>query len=203
MKIVNLYPGSWGSNCYLLLSGSHAAVVDPSADPSRILAAASSAGATLELILLTHGHFDHIVSLDSLRDVTGAPALIHAADRELPSDARKNAFYTFFHMEKAYRLPEQTLADGEEIPLGNETIRLIHTPGHTKGSSCFLCNQEFLLTGDTLFDGNIGRTDLYGGNPQQLLESLWKLQSLPPHITIYPGHGNPALLGDTLDRVLS
>ena len=203
MEIRNLYPGSWGSNCYLLINGTHAAVVDPSARPSAILAAAEQAGATLDYILLTHGHFDHTVSLDVLRDIAKIPALIHDADLELPADARKNAFYTFFRMEKAYRPPERGLSDGEEILLGDLPIRVIHTPGHTRGSSCFLCNGEFLLTGDTLFDGNVGRTDLYGGDTQQLLKSLCKLRALSPTLLIYPGHGGPATLGDALDTVLS
>ena len=93
MRIISLCAGSWGSNCYLLISGTHAAVVDPSIKPERILNRLADEGATLDFILLTHGHFDHIVSLDTLRQIADVPAMIHENDAELPSDARKNGFY--------------------------------------------------------------------------------------------------------------
>ncbi len=202
MKLINLCPGSWGSNCYLLISGGHAAVVDPSAEPRQILSALERESATLDYILLTHGHFDHIVSLDRLRDQTNAPALIHEEDLELPADPIKNAFFSFFCMEQSYRTPERSLTDGEELMLGEESIRVLHTPGHTRGSCCFLCGGELLLTGDTLFDGAVGRTDLYGGNGEALLASLLALRGLAPSLPIYPGHGGSALLGEALDSVL-
>jgi len=202
LELENLYPGSWGSNCYILKSGSHAAVVDPSPQAEVILRHLEKEGLTLDMILLTHGHFDHIVSLDTLRDATHAPAYIHEDDAEMPSDSRKNAFYHFFRMERTYRTPEHTFRDGEVLKLGEETIRVIHTPGHSKGSCCFLCGEDKLLTGDTLFDGNYGRYDLYGGNPQTLFETLRGMRNLPQHLTIYPGHGDYAVLGEALDTVL-
>lgn len=202
MQIISLCAGSWGSNCYLLISGTHAAVVDPSVKPESILNRLADEGAMLKYILLTHGHFDHIVSLDSLRQITGVPAMIHENDAELPSDALKNGFYHFFRMEQTYRPPEQTLCDGETFRLGNEEIRVIHTPGHTAGSVCYLCNNEFLITGDTLFDEGRGRTDLYSGNETQLLLTLQSMRNLPQSIPIYPGHGAPATLGIALDHVI-
>lgn len=201
MQIKNLYPGSWGSNCFLLISGTHAAIVDPSANAERILEAVKAEGAQLESILLTHGHFDHTVSMDTLREKTGIPAMIHEKDAELPSDSRKNGFYTFFQMERAHRSPDRTFADGDVLMLGDEEIRVIHTPGHTEGSVCFLCNREFLLTGDTLFDGDVGRTDLYGGDDRKLYASLQRLRTLDKGLTIYPGHGASATLGRALDLV--
>lgn len=202
MRIRNLYPGSWGSNCYLLTNGTHAAVVDPSAPADSILRAVQEEHAQLELILLTHGHFDHTVTLDALRDRLGIPALIHEADMELPADARKNAFFTFFGMDRHYRTPERPLQDGELIQLGEESIRVIHTPGHTAGCVCYLCGEAFLLTGDTLFAQGRGRTDLYSGNEEALLHSLKSLRSLPRQLPIYPGHGEAALLGEALDAVI-
>jgi glyoxylase-like metal-dependent hydrolase (beta-lactamase superfamily II) len=202
MRIINLYPGSWGSNCYLLISGTHAAVVDPSPKPEQILNLLQQEGAALEYILLTHGHFDHIVSLDALRQITGVPALIHEQDAELPSDAVKNGFRIFFHMDKTYQVPDQTLHADQVLKLGDEKIRVIHTPGHTAGSVCYLCNGEFLLTGDTLFDAGRGRTDLYGGNEAQLMQTLEAMRSLPQSLPIYPGHGSPATLGIALDNVI-
>ena len=202
MRIINLYPGSWGSNCYLLINGSHAAVVDPSPKAEQILNLLQQEGARLEYILLTHGHFDHIVSLDALRQITNVPAMIHELDAELPSDALKNGFRVFFHMDQTYRTPERSLKSDEILMLGDQQIHVIHTPGHTAGSVCYLCNNEFLLTGDTLFDGGRGRTDLYGGNEAQLLFTLEHMRSLPQFLTIYPGHGTPSTLGQALDMAI-
>ncbi len=202
MRIINLYPGSWGSNCYLLINGTHAAVVDPSAKSEQILNRVQQEGAVLDYILLTHGHFDHIVSLDSLRRIAGVPAMIHERDAELPADGLKNGFRVFFRMEQTYRTPERSLRADEVIMLGDEEIRVIHTPGHTAGSVCYLCNGEFLITGDTLFDAGRGRTDLYGGNEAQLMQTLESMRDLPQNLPIYPGHGSPATLGIALDNVI-
>ena len=199
MEIQNLYPGSWGSNCYLLTAGSHAALVDPSADASTLMDAVAARGCTLDMILLTHGHFDHIVSVDTLRQRTGTPLLIHKDDAPMLTDAKKNAFYTFFRMERTYRDADRFLHDGEELNLGNEIIRVIHTPGHSPGSVCFLCNGEYLLTGDTLFDEGFGRYDLWGGSATILKDSLSRLRTLDQSLPIYPGHGAPATLGNALD----
>ncbi len=203
MRIITLYPGSWGSNCYVLLSGTHAAVVDPSPRAEQILNILEQNGASLDYILLTHGHFDHIVSLDTLRDMTKVPALIHENDAELPTDSKKNAFYSFFRMNQSYREPDRTLKTDEILTLGEETIRVIHTPGHTAGSVCYLCNNDFLLTGDTLFDVGRGRTDLYGGNEALLLETLRNLRDFPQSLPIYPGHGTQSTLGVALDQALT
>jgi len=202
MEIINLYPGSFGSNCYVLLSDGRAAVVDPSANAQTILEEIEARGAVLDLILLTHGHFDHILSLDELREASGAPAYIHESDADMPGDPHKNAFYHFFGQMRTFGPPEYTLRDGETLMLGKTVIRTVHTPGHTKGSVCYLCGEELLLTGDTLFDGSFGRFDLYGGNAETLFASLASLRSLPSRLTIYPGHGNDTLLGDALDRLI-
>ena len=202
MKIENLYPGMWGSNCYLLTSGSHAAVVDPSADAKTIYNRLAQGGLTLDYILLTHGHFDHIISIDSLRDLTGASVWIHETEWKFPEDSHKNAFYTVFRMERTYRRPERTFCDREILMLGDEPIRVLHTPGHTAGSSCFLCNNEFLLTGDTLFADAYGRYDLYSGDEATLFQSLRDLKALEGTLPIYPGHGQSAILQEALRSVL-
>lgn len=199
MNIQNLYPGSWGSNCYLLSSGAFAAIVDPSADAATLTEALRGQGLTLQFILLTHGHFDHIVSIDTLRQKTGAPVLIHRDDLDMPEDSHKNAFYDFFFMDRAYGRPDRAHEDGDVLTLGNETIKVLHTPGHTRGSVCYLCNDEFLITGDTLFASGYGRFDLYGGDVNALIRSLGSLRDLPLYLPIYPGHGASV----TLERALA
>ena len=200
MNIYNLFPGSFGSNCYLLISGNQAAVVDPSADADVILQKIAEKGATLQYILLTHGHFDHICSLDTLREKTGVPAYIHKGDADMPSDSLKNAFSVFFGQSRSYRAPEKLLADGDVLTLGDEDIRVLHTPGHTEGSVCYLCSDELLLTGDTLFDRGFGRYDLYGGDPYKLRNSLARLALLDGSLTVYAGHGCPTDLEDAVQN---
>ncbi len=201
MKIRNFYPGSWGSNCYLLQSGGFAAIVDPSADAATLKKALDEEKLHLSYILLTHGHFDHIVSVDTLRHTTGAPVLIHASERDFLADSHKNAFYDFFYMERSYGDPDGTLTGGQVLTLGEEEIRVIHTPGHTAGSVCFLCNDELLITGDTLFNGGYGRTDLYSGSQAQLTSSLRSLAQLPGYLPIYPGHGSSTTLAEALSGI--
>lgn len=202
MEIRNLYPGAMASNCYLLTVGKAAAVVDPSAPVADILSALGETNAKLSVILLTHGHFDHLFSLAELRKATGAPVLIHEKDAELPDDPEKNMFQRLFGMPRKFGAPDRSLQSGEEITLGGELIRVIHTPGHTAGSVCYLCNDEFLLTGDTLFADSYGRTDLYSGDEEALFDSLHRLRALPQNLRIYPGHGESALLGQALDCVI-
>lgn len=199
MEIENLYPGSWGANCYLLMTDGHAAVVDPSPSVIKLMEVIRARGVTLEKILLTHGHFDHITAIDTLRDATDAEVWIHEDDAELLTDAHKNAFYKFFQTERVWRPAEHTVKDGDVLTLGNETIKVIHTPGHTMGSVCFLLEDGRLLTGDTLFARGYGRYDLYGGNVSMLFESLAKMRELPQDLRILPGHGAEATLAAALD----
>jgi glyoxylase-like metal-dependent hydrolase (beta-lactamase superfamily II) len=200
MEIYNLFPGSFGSNCYMLVSGNQAAVIDPSADADVILQKTLQKGATLQYIILTHGHFDNICSLDTLRDKTGVPAYIHKDDADMPSDSHKNAFSIFFGQSRTYRAPEKTLVEGDVLKLGKEEIRVLHTPGHTEGSVCYLCGEDILITGDTLFDRGFGRYDLYSGDPFKLRRSLARISTLDHSLTIYAGHGCPTDLGDAVEN---
>ncbi len=196
MRIVNLFPGSYGSNCYLLESDGHALVVDPSAAASAILRRAEADGCVLDGVLLTHGHFDHIMSVDTLRDaVPGLPVCIHANDAPMLTDGDKNGFAFFFHKERVWRGADRLLSHGETLSVGTATLRVVHTPGHSPGSVCFLSEEDgLLLTGDTLFADGIGRWDLWGGNPDTLRASIASLHALDGSLTIYPGHGEDAKL---------
>ncbi len=200
MQIRNYYPGSWGSNCYLLTSDNLAAVIDPSADTRTLKKVLDEENLQLQYILLTHGHFDHIASMDGLRAATGAPVMIHASEADFLSDSRKNAFYSFFCMDHAYGSADKTFVGGDILPFGKEEIRVLHTPGHTRGSVCFFCG-DFLVTGDTIFAKGYGRTDLYSGNSQDLRQSFRSLFALPGYLPIYPGHGEPSTLSAALSYI--
>ena len=201
MDIYTLTPISFGSNCYLLVTGKSAAVIDPSVDADAIISLAEEKGAVIEKIILTHGHFDHIFSLDTLRDKTQAPAAIHKDDAEMLSDGVKNAHSIFFSYDRKWQDADILLEDGDKITIGNETIEVISTPGHSKGSICLLCGDK-LLCGDTLFANGYGRYDLHGGDFNQLINSLSALRDLDGKLTIYPGHGDSATLSHALDNVL-
>ena len=201
MDILHLVPDSFGSNCYLLTDHGHAVVVDPSADSNVILEQVKKVGCVLDAILLTHGHFDHILSLDRLRDQSGAAAYIHRADAPMLADGDKNAFRTFFGMDRTYRPAEETLTDGQILTIGQANLRVVHTPGHSPGSCCFLNGREgWMITGDTLFADSYGRCDLWGGSAAQMRESLKKLRDFDGKLTIYPGHGRSAKLSAALDN---
>ena len=198
MKIVCITPQSFASNCYLAISGGEALVIDPSASVKAIERALREHGVQCKGILLTHGHFDHMLSLDELRRaLPDVPVYIHKGDADFLTDGEKNAFSFFFREERVWQRVTHELCDGDVIALSEERLRVIHTPGHTPGSICLLCGDD-LVTGDTLFDGGYGRCDLWGGSYPMLVESLCKLQSLPAHLMIHPGHGGTSRLGAAL-----
>lgn len=201
MEIYTLYPEAFGSNCYLLVSGQSAAVIDPSADAKDIVGLADEKNAVIKYIILTHGHFDHISSLDELRDKTMAPAYIHEADDEMLTDGMKNAHALFFGRDKKWRPADKLLKNGDLLELGDETLKIISTPGHSKGSICILCGDK-LITGDTIFASGYGRYDLHGGDVNELSASLSSLKDLDHKLTIYPGHGGTARLGDAIENLL-
>lgn len=192
MDIIKLQGLSYASNTYVIISGTDAAVVDPSADIKEITAALN--GAKLRYILLTHGHFDHILKLDSLRCVTKAEVCIHANDAEKLTDPELNAS-EFFGLDFSSLGADRVLSDGETILLGRESIEVIHTPGHTPGSICFDCVDE-IVCGDTLFKSGYGRYDLPGGDPRTLFNSLKSLADRRDNPMIHPGHGDSCRLSD-------
>lgn len=205
MQIHNLYPGSWLSNCYLLTAfgadgKKHAALIDPSAPTEEILNLLECEGATLDMIVMTHGHFDHIMTLDEIRKATGAPVYIHEGDAEMLTDSKKNAYYFFFRDEMRQSEADRTLKDGDILTLGNEALKVIHLPGHSKGSIALLGN-DFIITGDTIFAEGFGRYDLHGGDALTLRKSLNSLKELDPTLTIYAGHGESAKLGSALRAI--
>ena len=205
MKIENVFAGGWYSNCYILCANGddgklHCALIDPSCPANKILERISALGATLDLIILTHGHFDHIYNLDALKAKTGAPACVHKNDAEMLSDGRKNAYSLFFGKNFATYSADRLLEDGDELVIGQESLKVISTPGHSKGSICLLGN-GFMITGDTLFAEGYGRCDLYGGDAMALLSSLRSLKNYDPALIIYPGHGESETLGCALENI--
>lgn len=194
---VSLIPApGFASDCWLLAdpASREAAVIDPSAPCEEIETALRQKCLTLRWILLTHGHFDHLLSLDALRSRSEAPAVIHTADAPLLADPIGNVSALFLHDNHMYRPAERTVQEGDALPLGAGTIRVLHTPGHTPGSVCYEAD-GVLFTGDTLFDCGMGRTDLPGGDDWAMRQSLARLAALPDHVRIFPGHGAASDMG--------
>lgn len=203
MQIIQICPKSFASNTYLLISGSSAFVIDPSVSVDAIIDSVKKFNASLEGILLTHGHFDHIFSIDTLRERLNIPVYIHSADAPMLTDGKINGSYTLFQREFFHKPADLFLEDGQKILLGNEQIEVLHTPGHSKGSCCFIIPTDehgiAVITGDTLFSDSVGRCDLYGGSHKELAASIKKLYQFDESALIYPGHNNITTLGNALD----
>ena len=193
MEIRNLYPGGFASNCYLLAEGEDAVLIDCSAPAADVRAALDDVHATLRAVLCTHGHFDHVLTADAVREALGVPLYLHREDAEMLTDGDKNSFATFFGFPKTWRPAERLFDEGDTLTFGKLSFKVLHTPGHSKGSSSLLC-EGMLFTGDTLFANGFGRTDLYGGDDKALCSSLQRLYTLPEGLTVYPGHGDATLL---------
>ena len=187
----------YASNCYVLVSEGEALLVDPSAPARAVQNALQTHKADLKAILLTHGHFDHMLCLQEARTAFRAPVLIHEADQSFVNDGMKNAYTLFFGREGAYGFVDETFSEGTVFRIGKEEIRTIHTPGHTAGSCCFQSGKD-LISGDTLFAMGYGRTDLYSGNDEEMAASLRRLATLDRETRLFPGHGPAATLGEAL-----
>ena len=205
MKIFTICPKSFASNTYLIVSGGSAMVIDPSVSIDAIEKLLSEQNATLVGALLTHGHFDHIVSIDTLRARYDVPVYVHSSDAPMLTDGRLNGFYIFFERDCVHSPADILFEDGEMISIGDEALTVLHTPGHSQGSSCFIFKDEqgipAIITGDTLFSNSVGRCDLYGGNAFELRRSIEKLSRFNRDTVIYPGHGESSTLGCALDSV--
>ena len=200
MQIHNLCPGGYAANCYLVTEGDSALLIDCTATAEVVTEALWRSGACLRAILLTHGHFDHILTLEAVKAATGAPVYLMSGDKDLPGDGRKNAYAIFFGTEHAYPAPDRLLEGGETLNFGELTVKALSTPGHTRGSAVYLVG-DVAFTGDTLFAEGFGRFDLYGGDAAALAQSLSDLATLPRDTVIHPGHGGKAMLGAALDSI--
>lgn len=188
MEVYTLPLGPFGTNCYVAVGkDGKAAVIDPGLYAPELQALLRDKTSEVELILLTHGHADHISGAAALREKTCAPILIHRLDDEYtdgPLCMADECGYPFAPF-RADRL----LEEGDTVTFADETMTVLHTPGHTPGSVCFLHAEErVLFSGDTLFCLTAGRTDFPRGSRDDLMQSLRRLRDLDGDYTVYPGH---------------
>lgn len=179
-----------GVCCYIVgcTKTGKCAVIDPGGDEEQILAEVKRAKLTIEYILATHGHADHVCGNRRIKEVSGAPIVMHEADAVFFARSEVIKYFSMLGLEASPPVDIQVL-DGDVITIGEVKLKVIHTPGHTPGGICFY-NAPDLFTGDTLFVGGLGRSDFPGGSERELLASIaTKLLTLPPETVVWPGHG--------------
>ena len=199
MKILNFVLGMVGTNCYLVVNEEEkqCILIDPAVYSGEIAEQIRREGLDLRAILLTHGHFDHIMGIDGFRkEFPEIPVYAHREEEALLKDASMNASLEF---GRQYTFSGAAYAeDGDVLDLAGMQFRVIHTPGHTIGGCCYYLQEEkVLFSGDTLFRESIGRTDFPTGNGGQLMRSIReKLFTLPEETAVYPGHMERTMIGD-------
>lgn len=167
--------GNMDNYCYLFADKEtkEGFIVDPAFDAEKILATIKRQGVNLTHIILTHHHFDHINAADAVKASTKALVLCHEKTVKM------------LHGQAEH---DGLLGDGDKFKFGNNSAKILHTPGHAPGAICLIIEDKWLITGDTLFVGNCGRADLEGSNPEDLFNSLQKIKELPDHLIVCPGH---------------
>ncbi|MBO5353058.1 MAG: MBL fold metallo-hydrolase [Lachnospiraceae bacterium] len=199
MEIKRLVLGMVRTNCYIAYTeeSKKAVVIDPAADSGRIMEELAVLGVTPEAVLLTHGHFDHMLAADTLRKQYRIPVCILKEDAELLEQPELNGSELFMRMSYGI-IADELLLDGQQLRFLDGTLRVIASPGHTAGSCCYYQEAErVLFSGDTLFQGSVGRTDLPTGKASLISVSIReKLFVLPEDTLVLSGHGMETTIGE-------
>ena len=197
IKIGRMTLGACATNCYFLYreGSSDVVLIDPADRGAELYEALKQKGLLVKEILLTHGHFDHIYGGQKMREVSGAKIYASAPEKVVCQDAHVNVSANFGR--KCTLIPDEWLTDGRELELCGMKIKVIVTPGHTIGSTCYYLEEAgILVSGDTLFESSVGRTDFPTGSMNKLIASIKeKLFVLPDETKVYPGHGNITTIG--------
>lgn len=186
LKIHTLTLGAYQTNCYIIHdeASKTCCVIDPGYTPEIVLDTLEELGLTLEAILLTHGHFDHVGGVKLLASETGCKVYLCADDLSMPPMVTNGPLYY-----------TNTYGEGDVLGLAGLSIRVIQTPGHTPGSVCLITGSA-MFSGDTLFQGSCGRTDLPGGSFPQIRQSLLRLGTMAGNYFVYPGHSSATTLAE-------
>lgn len=190
MNIKKFEVGPLFVNCYVVYDEKtkDAFLVDPGDEPDLILDFIKEESLNVEYIICTHGHFDHIGAVKEIKEETGAKIILHIGDLEIYRHSPQVAMQFFGIEIDPQPEPDKLIEKEEKISIFGKELKFLHTPGHSPGSIS-LHIDNFLFTGDTLFAGSVGRTDLIGGSMEKLLNSLKKIATLPHETVVLPGHG--------------
>ncbi len=196
MIVIRLVVGPLEVNCYIVADEKtkDAVVIDPGDDAEEILKIIREKGLKVRYIVNTHAHFDHVGANARIKQTTGAQILLHQADAQLLRMSAEQA--VMFGMKAASSPPaDRHVQDGDLIEAGEVSLKVLHTPGHSPGGIC-LAEQGIVFTGDALFEGSVGRSDLFGGDMKTLISAIKnKLMSLPDETRVFPGHGPHSTIG--------
>lgn len=198
MKVNTLPLGSYQTNCYIITNdNNNAIIVDPGAQPDKLIKYLDDNKINVKMIALTHGHFDHVGAVTKLKEATNAPVYIHQDDNEMLLDPDLVHKGLTNELKSAYDF-ECTSADvffeeGQKYGVDDMQFEIIHVPGHTKGSTVLLFD-DVMFTGDTIFEGTVGRTDLHGGNSKQLRNSAKRIAKIDGEYIMHCGHGSATTL---------
>lgn len=189
LTVQTLTVGDLSTNCYLVSDSDQCLIIDPGDDADFVTETIIAKKLVPKAILLTHGHFDHVLGCLELKLNFNLPIYLNEQDKKLYTSANQSALHWL--KKKTLKVPpiDQFIKEGDEIKVGAEKLTVIETPGHTPGSICLYDGRQNLFTGDTLFAQGVGRTDFSYSKPLQLTKSLAKLSKLPDNTLIHPGHG--------------
>jgi len=195
MIIIKLIVGPLENNCFIIGDdkSKECFIVDPGDEPDRILDLVNENGLKVKYIVCTHAHFDHIAVVSDIKIETKAKIVLHRDDLEIYRSSKDHAASWGFDLDSQPE-PDLFVAEGDTLEIGDLKFEILHTPGHSPGGIC-LYGEGILITGDTLFAGSVGRTDLYGGDIKELKKSFKKLMSLPEGVKVLPGHGPETTIG--------
>ncbi len=198
-EVITVIVGALEVNCYIVWDKESGAgvIIDPGADAAEVEAAARENGVKVRCVLNTHGHFDHVGADGAIKAAFGVPVAIHPDDAPLMADAHEHGIFFGVSTPKQAE-PDILLKDGQAVEFGGLRLKVIHTPGHTRGGIClYIEDGKILFTGDTLFAGSIGRTDFEGGSMDDLMASITrKLLPLGDDVRVLPGHGPESTIGE-------
>ncbi len=195
MLIERFVVGPLDTNAYVISDDEtkKALVVDPGDEPDRILDYIKDKGLEVTAIVCTHAHFDHIGGIGDIKNETGAKVVLHKEDMETYATAKDHAAFWGYSVDDLPQ-PDGYIDEGDEVELGNVRLKVLHTPGHSPGGIC-LYGEGVLITGDTIFQGSVGRTDFPGGSVEMLKKSFKRIIDFPEETKIYSGHGPETSVG--------
>ncbi len=199
IKLEVHHVGQLSTNCYFIINTEtkECLVVDPGENAEGLYARIKQEGYKPVAIILTHGHFDHIMGVNELRKLANIPVFAFREEEELLLDTKERLFGMVADESALVVKADRLLRDGHELDLGGMHIKVIHTPGHSKGSCCYYIEDEkILISGDTLFEGSVGRTDFPTGSMKEMDHSINEiLMKLPEDVEVFPGHGGSTTIG--------